>query len=169
VAVFAVSTFSSFVDTGKFWETNALCVAYNMLGSPQNAMLLRRDVLISDDDECMREMLACWFEGAGYRAAVVQDGRELLAALDSRARLGKLPDVVISDVRMPVMDGLSALSRIQDEFPELPVVMITAFGDGRTHRRARELGAAAVLDKPFDLSELSDMVDQLLATNTEAQ
>jgi CheY-like chemotaxis protein len=138
-------------------------VAHIVLSSCRNpAMLLMRHVLISDDDEYMREMLVSWFEHAGYRTAVARDGCELLAVLDLEAREGRLPDLVISDIRMPGMDGLSALSRIQDEFPSLPVVLITAFGDGCMHRRARELGAAAILDKPFCLHELTATIDHLL-------
>ncbi len=131
-------------------------------------MLLMRQLVISDDDDQMRELLANWFQRVGYRTAVARDGRELIALLDEIAEQGTLPDLVISDVRMPGMDGLSALARIHARFPEVPVVLITSFGDRTTHRRARELGAAAVLDKPFDLRELVDTVESLLSVSSSA-
>jgi CheY-like chemotaxis protein len=142
-------------------------VAWNLLYGKPASMLLMRHVLISDDDDQMRELLANWFQRVGYRTAVARDGVELLALLDRGAQQGSLPDLVISDVRMPGMDGLSALARIQDQFPDVPVVLITSFGDGGTHRRARALGAAAVLDKPFDLRELVDTVETLLTNNRD--
>jgi CheY-like chemotaxis protein len=129
-------------------------------------MLLMRNVLISDDDESMREMLAYWFEHSGYRTSTAANGVELLDCLDRNAASGRLPDLIISDIRMPGMDGLSALSRIHVIYPDVPVVLVTAFGDARTHRRARELGAAAVLDKPFDLRELRATVEQLLSADS---
>ena len=130
-------------------------------------MLLMRNVLISDDDESMREMLAYWFEHSGYRTSLASNGVELLERLHCHAASGELPDLVISDIRMPGMDGLSALSRIHHAYPDMPVVLVTAFGDERTHRRARELGAAAVLDKPFDLHQLRATVEQLLSADPD--
>lgn len=65
-------------------------------------------------------------------------------------------------LRMPRVDGLDLLHWLGGRFPEVPVILITAFGDSQTHRRAKELGATVVLDKPFDLEEFHAHVSSAL-------
>src|SRR5436305_8644928 len=58
--------------------------------------------------------------------------------------------IVLSDINMPGMDGLQLLGEIQERFPDLPVMMVTVYGDDERQRRASELGAAEFLSKPVD-------------------
>jgi CheY-like chemotaxis protein len=62
---------------------------------------------------------------------------------------------------MPGMDGLKLLGMIRERFPNLPVMMVTAYGDEDRRRRARELGAAGFLIKPVDFDELKEQLHQL--------
>jgi CheY-like chemotaxis protein len=64
--------------------------------------------------------------------------------------------VILSDVNMPGMDGLELLGQIKQRFPELPVMMVTAYGDDERRRRASDLGAFEFLTKPVNFDHLKD-------------
>jgi DNA-binding response OmpR family regulator len=117
-------------------------------------------VLIAEDDEDMRALLEAQFRNAGIDVQLVRDGHQL----EDRLFNGHpwLPEILVSDIKMPGRSGLEVLQRLRDHQPDVRVILITAFGDQRTHRRARKLGAEAVLDKPFDVRELVGVVEGLL-------
>ena len=69
--------------------------------------------------------------------------------------------VILSDINMPGMDGLTLLHEIKQRFPNLPVMMITAYGDDERRRRADALGAAEFLTKPVDFDQLKAQLHQL--------
>jgi CheY-like chemotaxis protein len=71
--------------------------------------------------------------------------------------------LVFSDINMPGMSGLELLPRIKAARPDVPVIMITAYGDAETRRKAMEGGAAGLLTKPIDFAALRQEVDQRLA------
>jgi CheY-like chemotaxis protein len=70
---------------------------------------------------------------------------------------------VLSDINMPGMDGLELLDEIKQRRPDLPVMMVTAYGDDERGRRARELGAFEFFTKPVDFDRLKDQLRQLPA------
>src|SRR5690349_2174754 len=70
---------------------------------------------------------------------------------------------VLSDINMPGMDGLELLGEIKQLRPELPVMMVTAYGDDERRRRARELGASEFINKPVDSDQLKEQLGQLPA------
>jgi CheY-like chemotaxis protein len=70
---------------------------------------------------------------------------------------------VLSDINMPGMDGLQLLGEIKQRRPDLPVMMVTAYGDDERRRRARELGAFEFLTKPVDFERLKEQLRQLPA------
>jgi CheY-like chemotaxis protein len=69
--------------------------------------------------------------------------------------------VILSDINMPGMDGIQLLGEIKQRRPDLPVMMVTAYGDDERRRRADELGAAEFLTKPVDFELLKDQLRQL--------
>jgi CheY-like chemotaxis protein len=69
--------------------------------------------------------------------------------------------VILSDINMPGMDGLQLLGEIKERFPDLPVMMVTAYGDDERRRRASELGALEFLTKPVDFDRLKAQLHQL--------
>jgi CheY-like chemotaxis protein len=70
---------------------------------------------------------------------------------------------VLSDINMPGMDGLQLLGEIKQRRPDLPVMMVTAYGDDERRRRARELGAFEFITKPVDFNQLKEQLRQLPA------
>jgi two-component system, response regulator, stage 0 sporulation protein F len=71
--------------------------------------------------------------------------------------------VILSDINMPGMDGLALLGETKNRFPELPVMMVTAYGDDERRRRASDLGASEFLTKPVDFDHLKAQLRQLAA------
>ena len=71
--------------------------------------------------------------------------------------------VILSDINMPGMDGLTLLGEIKNRFPELPVMMVTAYGDDERRRRATDLGAFEFVTKPVDFDALKAQLRQLAA------
>jgi DNA-binding NtrC family response regulator len=115
-------------------------------------------ILIADDDDEMRHLLEVVLAHAGLPVDSAASGTQLLARLDELSRAQVTPAMVVSDVHMPGATGLDALERIRATMPQVPVILITAFGDPATHDRARELGALAVFNKPFPLQLLRETI-----------
>jgi len=89
-----------------------------------------------------------------------------LSAPAALEQMKALPDpsliLILSDINMPGMTGLEMLPRVKAERPNVPVIMITAYGDDETRKRASELGAAGLLSKPIDFGLLRQEIDQRL-------
>ncbi len=122
-------------------------------------------VFVADDDREMRNLIGASLRRDGYDVHLVDSGGELLTELDATREAGGTPELVITDVRMPGLDGLEVLRRIRETMPSVPVILITAFGDARTHERARSLGATFVLDKPFRLDVLRERIGVLIGAS----
>ena len=86
-------------------------------------------------------------------------GEEALEKLDNGIR--PQLNVILSDINMPGMDGLTLLGEIKQRWPELPVMMVTAYGDDERRRRANEHGAAEFFTKPVDFEMLKERLRRL--------
>jgi len=126
----------------------------------------RLRALIVDDAEGMRAYLATLFESRDFDVDTCDDGSRALALLEN----GADPDLVLLDVMMPGTDGLAALARIRETWPELPVLMVSVVGKATTIVQAMQLGAADYLTKPFEEAELDAALDRLglFSTNGRA-
>lgn len=124
----------------------------------------RPRVLVAEDDREMRRLVVEALSEDGYDVAEVCDGVELLAQVGSSVLFGGFgstrppPDLIVTDVRMPGLTGLTVIEGLRRTGTGVPVVVITAFGDEETHRIAHENGAVAVFDKPFELDDLRAVV-----------
>jgi two-component system phosphate regulon response regulator PhoB len=129
-------------------------------GDPKVALAEKRPrVLLAEDDDEMRTLLKAYLELAGFVVKGVADGRAVMRAVREEAWA---PDVLVTDVHMPLMSGLEVLREFGASADGVPTIVITSFGDTATHTKARQLGAARVLDKPFDSSKLVAAVRALL-------
>jgi len=121
-------------------------------------------ILLAEDDPAMRELVATALCRDGYDVSEVPDGGRLLTRIAGTYLTGTADlayDLVISDIRMPVCDGLKMLEGLRKAEWSLPVILMTAFGDASTHSRAEALGAA-LFDKPFDIDDLRTAVLNLV-------
>lgn len=119
-------------------------------GSP-DARSTTLQILVVEDDPGMRETCVEILSGEGYRASGVDAADEALSRVGSD---GHLPDIVLTDVRMPGLDGLELLDEIKDRCPGVDVVVMTAFGSVKRAVDAMRRGAADYVTKPFDRDEL---------------
>ncbi len=110
-------------------------------------------VLVVDDDAGMRALLKDWLERDGFRVIEEPSADGLLAA----AKATPL-DVVVLDKEMPGSGGFDVLPSFRRQCPEVPVILITAFGGGAVAQEAMRLGARSYLEKPFQLRALLEAV-----------
>ncbi len=121
----------------------------------------RARVLLAEDDDELRWLLTDVLKAEGHEVVAVSDGSALLAHLGPSllvGRRGAPPDIIITDIRMPGASGLQVLEKVRARSGDLPVVLITAFGDADTKRQADALGATALLNKPLDIDQLQKVV-----------
>jgi PAS domain S-box-containing protein len=116
-------------------------------------------ILIVDDDSATRSVLLLLMEHEGYRVTEASTGVEAVAAFEEWR-----PDIVLMDIRMPVMDGMTACARIQQlpEGPRTPILMITALDDRDSIDRCFEAGATDYITKPVNSAVLRQRVQRLL-------
>jgi len=106
-------------------------------------------ILIVDDDEVVRLSHLRSFAGASYKVEAVWNGTEALRAMEQQPF-----DVILLDLRMPGMDGISVLKVIKERWPESEVVVITGFASLETVKEAVQLGACDYLSKPVGPDEI---------------
>lgn len=119
----------------------------------------RKQVLIVDDEPNLRKILAAQLSRDGYDVMTAEDGMQGLAVLRENHI-----DLVVTDLKMPNLDGMALLREALAEDPDLPVVMITAHGTVDTAVEALKLGAFDYLTKPFDKDEVRQIVAKALRT-----
>jgi CheY-like chemotaxis protein len=120
-------------------------------------------ILVVDDESDVADLFR-----QRFRREVRQGTYSMHFANSGEDALGKLAGgveqtliAILSDINMPGMDGLDLLGEIKKRYPELPVMMVTAYGDDERQRRAEELGAAEFLTKPVDFDLLKLRLRQL--------
>ena len=115
------------------------------------------NLLIVDDEQSYRQLLSLVFEGDNHTIRTASNGREALEVLETFAA-----DIIISDVKMPDMNGIELLRAAREQFPDIGVVLMTAFASVETAREAFKLGADDFITKPFDVDELKAIVKKTL-------
>ena len=120
-------------------------------------------ILVVDDEADVAELFR-----QRFRREVRQGQYVLHFAASGEEALNKLAGeiepqliVILSDINMPGMDGLSLLREVKQQQPNLPVMMVTAYGDDERRRRASEYGAAEFITKPVDFELLKEQLRQL--------
>ncbi|HUC10873.1 MAG TPA: response regulator [Stellaceae bacterium] len=125
-------------------------------------------ILIVDDEPDVAELFRQRFRREARQGTYV-----LHFADSGEAALAKLADeiepqliVILSDINMPGMDGLALLRKVKQLRPDLPVIMVTAYGDDERRQRAAEYGAAEFITKPVDFDVLKRRLEQLASPET---
>ena len=115
-------------------------------------------VLVVDDERAMREFLKVLLEKQGHSVITTADGEQALQVVATQP-----PDLVISDVRMPKVDGIGLLAGIREQHPHLPVILITAYASSDSTIQAMQLGADDYITKPFRIDEIRLVVEKAMA------
>ncbi len=118
------------------------------------------NILVVDDDKDILKLISIRLNAAGYATVTANNGAEAMSAI-----MLKRPDLVISDLRMPTMDGMALLDTIQQSHPSLPVIMLTAHGSIPDAVNATQRGVFSFLTKPFDSQALLQQVASALRLN----
>lgn len=123
---------------------------------------MNKTVWIVDDDKSIRWVVERALQKAHFTTRSFSDAHSLLAALNH-----DLPDALITDIRMPNMDGLTLLEKIQQRYSDLPVIVMTAHSDLESAVSAFHGGAFEYLPKPFDIQEIVDLADRACVHSQE--
>ena len=114
---------------------------------------MKTTILIADDNAGMRAVLRANLEKLGHQVLEAGDGSEAVSVLRS-----KQADIVISDLRMPNMDGHALLAHVREHYPDVLFIMISAHGSVKDAVEAVKNGAADYLTKPFEFSEIEQVI-----------
>lgn len=115
-------------------------------------------ILLVEDDEAVRHFVRRALEIDGHSADEVGDGTEALERLNTGASY----DLVLSDIKMPVMDGIALALSIARTHPELPILLMTGYADQRERAHGLEAIVIDVVQKPFTLQHIRDVVKEAL-------
>ncbi|MBM43751.1 MAG: hypothetical protein CMJ36_01890 [Phycisphaerae bacterium] len=126
---------------------------------PVEALAGKR-VIVADDEPNIRRMVAKILEQLGCEVMICSNGAEAIEQLEEVARADSSPDLLLSDIKMPDLNGYELFRESQDRFPGIPVILMTGFGYDPNHSivRASQEGMQTVLFKPFKTSQLVDAV-----------
>jgi len=114
-------------------------------------------ILVVDDQESLRNLIVAFLSELGHSCVTAIDGVD---ALDKTK--GHKIDAVVTDIKMPNMDGITLTSEISIQYPELPVMIMTAFAEGDSAGLAITAGARDFIKKPFDLNEFSVRLHKMI-------
>ena len=121
---------------------------------------MRQDkkIWVADDDESIRWVLEKGLSEAGFEVSTFEDGNEVVNQLDIES-----PNIVLTDMRMPGRDGMDLLDTFKNDYPNIPIIMMTAFSDLETTVEAFDNGAWDYLAKPFDIHTAISKIDKVIS------
>ncbi|MET0342625.1 MAG: response regulator [Polyangiales bacterium] len=120
-------------------------------------------VLLAEDDDALRGQIARSIAELGWEVVPARDGRELLTRLDTLL-VHTGPRFLITDLRMPQLDGVDLLAELRLCKHRMRTIVVTAFADEETRQTVRALGASMIFSKPFDVDDLCTALQFLRKT-----
>jgi len=117
-----------------------------------------KKILIVDDQKGVRRLLEELFKKDGWEVQLAADGKEAIQRADEF-----LPDIILMDMKMPIMNGLEASRIILNNISDLDIIMMTAYGEMDVVKEALDAGVKKCITKPFDIINLRDTVNQMAA------
>ncbi len=118
-----------------------------------------KQILVVDDEAIILETVRAILEDEGFEVETVEDGESALRFIDDATRL---PDLILLDIWLPGMDGLEVLEKIKEQWPHIPVVIMSGHGNVETAVRATRLGAYDFIEKPLSLEPLIVTINNAL-------
>ncbi len=116
------------------------------------------NILLVDDEQDYSETMGFWLMSRGHSVKNVFRGKEALALLDK-----EVPDIVLLDINMPEMNGIETLRQIRKLNKDVPVIMVTAYGNEEQLKEAKDLGASGFFNKSDDFTEAAKLIKEVLA------
>lgn len=113
-------------------------------------------ILVVDDEQLIRWSIRAHLEQAGFKVVVAENGKSALDSFDENVRLA------LVDFRLPDTDGLELIRRLKQQRPDCQVILMTAFGSPEVAEQAVATGAFRVVDKPFNLDDMTHLVEEAL-------
>lgn len=119
---------------------------------------MTKTILTVDDSRTIREMVSFTLKGAGYTVLEAEDGEKALVLLKD-----KTVDIIITDLNMPVMDGLTLIKNLRQDarFKFIPILMLTTEADDTKKKEGRDAGATGWIVKPFEPEKLIQVVQKV--------
>src|ERR1700736_1707049 len=115
-------------------------------------------ILVAEDSPTQAQQIQFMLEDAGYEVELAVNGKEALAAI------GRIqPDIVLTDLEMPEMNGLKLVENVRSKFPSIPVILMTAFGSEEIAALALQKGAASYVPKRYLADDIISTVQNILA------
>lgn len=114
-------------------------------------------VLIAEDDDQLRETLAHHLSEEGFDTVTAANGNDAIPLL-----YGREFQLVVLDLKMPYIDGFQVLKVVKSTFPKTKVIVLTAYADLTNITKCKELGADEVIGKPYNLSHLFSIIDDVM-------
>jgi two-component system sensor histidine kinase/response regulator len=124
----------------------------------------RKTILIADDEADIRELISDFFELEGYSTIIAKDGYEAFALFEENR-----PDLVITDIRMPRINGFELVNKIKNKNSSVPIILISVVRDYESLRKAYQMGIDEYIGKPFKLTELLEVVKKVLNKSKQLQ
>lgn len=125
---------------------------------------MSKHIWIVDDDRSIRFVLTKALKRAGYDVSAFERASDVLEALESHR-----PSTLVSDIRMPGMSGTELLAKVKERWPEIPVIIMTAFSDLDSAVSAFQGGAFEYLPKPFDIAQAVELIGRAAAEGDRAE
>ena len=120
-------------------------------------------ILVVDDEQSMRDFLKILLVKDGYEVLTAENGSRALESLEAEA-----VDLVISDIRMPETSGLELLEQVKEQYPDMPVIMITAFASPNDAVLAMKNGAYDYISKPFNVDEIKSVIHSAISRDNRS-
>jgi len=114
-------------------------------------------ILVVDDELLIRDLLYDFFSGQGWQISVAENGEKALNILHDKSI-----DLVLTDIKMPEMDGLTLTSRMKEKFPSIPVVVMTGYPSVDTAIQAIRSKVVDYIVKPFNINQLYKVIEEQL-------
>lgn len=119
-----------------------------------------RQILIIDDEQMLCESLKDILQEEGYNVRTAANALSGLSEIERDP-----PDLIISDIRLPDINGLELLKRVKQEYPNVEIIIMTAYCEAESYLEAKEKGAFEYITKPINIPILKMMISQILCMN----
>lgn len=124
----------------------------------------RPTILVVDDELLIRDLLYDFFSGQGWNIAVAEDGEKALDLVRTRQI-----DLVLTDLKMPNMDGMTLSTELKENHPDMPIMVMTAYPSVDSAVQALRLKLDDYIVKPFNINQLYKTVEKTLKDKTKQQ